>query len=80
MIGKTTTLKIPTFDGTGPWELYHKQFEAAAAYNEWNDREKTVTLTVHLKGAAQRVLHQTKIVDRRRQLILSHIEDRDSES
>ncbi len=25
VIGKTTTFKIPTFDGAGPWKLHHKQ-------------------------------------------------------
>ncbi len=45
-IGKSTTSKIPTFDGTGPRELYHKQFKAAAAHNQWNDAEKPVALVV----------------------------------
>ncbi len=56
IIEKPSTFKIPTFDGTGPWELYHKQFEAAAAYNQWTDMEKAIALTVHLTGAAQQVL------------------------
>ncbi len=56
MVKKTSTFKIPTFDGTGLWELSHKQFEAAAAYNQWTDAEKAVALIVRLKGAVQQVL------------------------
>ncbi len=56
VIGKATTFKIPTFDGSGAWELYHKQFEAAAAHNQWSNAEKAVALTVHLKGTAKQVL------------------------
>ncbi len=52
MFEKPSTFKISTFDGTGPWELHHKQFEAAAAHNQWSDAEKTVALTVHLKRQA----------------------------
>ncbi len=40
MVGKPSTFKIPTFDGTGPWKLYHMQFEAAAVRNQWADMEK----------------------------------------
>ncbi len=56
MVGKSNTFKIPTFDGTGLWELYCRQFEAAAAHNRWTEIEQAVALTVHLKGAAQQVL------------------------
>ncbi len=56
VIGKSTTFKISTFDGTAPWELYHKQFEAAAAHNQWSNAKKTVAPIVHLKRVAQRVL------------------------
>ncbi len=49
---KPSTIKIPTFDGTGPQELYHKQFEAAAAHNQWTDMEKAVALTLHLEAAS----------------------------
>ncbi len=56
MVGKPNTFKIPTFDGTGPRELYHKQFEAAAAHNQWTEMKKALALTVHFKGAAQKVL------------------------
>ncbi len=56
MVGKPSTFKIPTFDGTGPWELYHKQFETVAAHNQWTYVEKAVALAVHLKGAARQVL------------------------
>ncbi len=41
MIGKFTTSKIPTFDGSGPWKLYHKQFNAAAAHNQWGMMQKS---------------------------------------
>ncbi len=34
MVGKYSNFKIPTFDGTGPLELYHKQFEVAAAHSQ----------------------------------------------
>ncbi len=34
MIGMSTTFNIPIFDATGPWELYHKQFEAADAHTQ----------------------------------------------
>ncbi len=53
VIGKSTAFKIPKFEGTGLWELYHKQFEAAAAHNQWGDEEKVIALTVHLRGPAQ---------------------------
>ncbi len=53
MIEKSSTFKILLFGRTGPWELSHKQFEAAAAYNQWTDAEKAVALIVHLKGAVQ---------------------------
>ncbi len=56
MTGKSATFKVPTFDGSGAWELYHKQFEATAAHNQWNDVKKDVALTVHLKGPALQVL------------------------
>ncbi len=56
MVGKPSTSKIPIFDGTGPRELYHKQLEAAAAHDQWNDMEKAVAPTVHLKGTTQQVL------------------------
>ncbi len=55
MVVKPTTFEIPTFDGTDSWELYHKQFEAAAAHNQWNDAEKAVALTVQLQGPEQQV-------------------------
>ncbi len=54
-IGKPSAFKVPTFDGTGPWELYRKQFEAAVAHNQWTEMEKAVILTAHLEGAAQRL-------------------------
>ncbi len=54
VIGKSTTFKIPTFDGTAPRELYHKQFEAAAAHNQWSNAEKTAAPTVHLKRVHSR--------------------------
>ncbi len=55
VIGKFT-LKIPTFDGTGPRKLYHKQSEATAAHNQCTNMEKEVALIVPPKGAAQQVL------------------------
>ncbi len=56
MVVKPSTFKIPTFDGIGPWELYHKQFEAVAVHNQRNDAEKALAVTVHLKGQEQQVL------------------------
>ncbi len=32
--GTSTPFKIPMLDRTGLWKLYHKQFKAAATYNE----------------------------------------------
>ncbi len=66
MVGKSSIFEIPTFNGTGSWELYHMQFEAAAAYSEWTDIEKAVVLTVHLKKAVQQVpiaLLQSHIIE-----------------
>ncbi len=34
MVGKPSTFKILTFNGTGQWEL----FAASAAHNQWSDR------------------------------------------
>ncbi len=55
VIGKSTTFTLLTFDGTGPWELHLKQFEAAAVHNQWSDVGCAVALTVHLKGSAEQV-------------------------
>ncbi len=38
------------------WELYHKQFEAATAHNQWIDMDKAVALTLRLKKPAPQVL------------------------
>ncbi len=46
-IEKSTIFKIVTFSGTGPWELYHMQFKAATAHNQWTDVETAVILTLH---------------------------------
>ncbi len=46
---------IPTFDGTGPWVLSDKQFEATAAHNQWSNMKKSVALTMYLKRVAQQV-------------------------
>ncbi len=48
MVEKSNTFKILTFEGTGLWKLYHKQFEAAAAHNQLSDAEKAVPLTTSL--------------------------------
>ncbi len=52
MIGKSTTVKILKFDGTGPLAQHHKQFKAAAAHNQWSGIEKAIIITVCRKRAA----------------------------
>ncbi len=47
---KSTTIKIPPINGIGPWELYHKHFEAAAAHNQWRDVQKAEALTGQIVG------------------------------
>ncbi len=61
-VRKPNTFKIPTFDGTGLWELYHKP-EATVAHNQWTDTKKTVALTVELKGATQQELAALSLSD-----------------
>ncbi len=55
MIGKPSTFKIPTFDGTGPRELCYKQFEATAVHKQWTNSEKRAALKKHLKRPAQQM-------------------------
>ncbi len=63
MFGKPSTFKIPTFDGTGPCELYHKRFEAATAHNQWANIEIAIVLTVHLNEVAWQVLEAMRQSD-----------------
>jgi len=49
-------IKVPTFDGEIPWELYKSQFEVAAHLNGWNEELKAGNLIVSLRGAAQQLL------------------------
>jgi hypothetical protein len=46
-------VKPPKFDGSTSWAVFHRQFDAAAAHNDWTPREKAA----HLQGQAADVLH-----------------------
>ncbi|CAH1956742.1 unnamed protein product, partial [Acanthoscelides obtectus] len=39
-------MKPPQFDGTTPWNVYRRQFEAAANANDWSSTEKATALTL----------------------------------
>ncbi|ESN93966.1 hypothetical protein HELRODRAFT_180381 [Helobdella robusta] len=50
------TLKVPAFDGEMSWNVYKTQFEAAAASNCWNGKERATALILALRGSAAEVL------------------------
>ncbi len=49
---KQSTFKIPTFDKTGPWKLYHKQIEIVSVHNRQTCSKKECDLNGTSKGAS----------------------------
>ncbi|CAH1981907.1 unnamed protein product [Acanthoscelides obtectus] len=45
-------MKPPQFDATTAWNVYRRQFEAAANANGWSSTEKATALTLALRDAA----------------------------
>jgi hypothetical protein len=52
----TSTVKPPKFDGTTSWDVFHRQFEAAALQNNWQPREKAAHLLSVLQGQAAEIV------------------------
>jgi len=52
----TMNCKMPKFDGETSWELYRKQFEAAAVANGWTEHQKATELVLALRGKALEIL------------------------
>jgi hypothetical protein len=50
-------VKPPEFDGSTSWVVFHRQFDAAAAHNDWTPGEKAAHLLSVLQGQAADVLH-----------------------
>lgn len=49
-------LKPESFDGTGSWDDYIKQFDVISEYNEYSDQEKAAVLVSSLRGSAREIL------------------------
>jgi chromosome segregation ATPase len=43
-------VKLPKFDGSTSWVVFHRQFDAAAIHNDWTPREKAAHLLSVLQG------------------------------
>lgn len=50
------TFSLPTFDGTGPLDVYLAQFTLIARSNNWDEETKTTALAAHLRGPASDVI------------------------
>lgn len=50
------TIKPPTFDGETSWNVYKRQFEAAAQNNAWTMEQKATALILALRGKAAEIL------------------------
>ncbi|CAH2006042.1 unnamed protein product [Acanthoscelides obtectus] len=51
-------MKPPQFYGTKPWNVYRRQFEAAANANGWSWTEKVTALTLALRADAAAILQR----------------------
>ncbi|KAJ8035748.1 hypothetical protein HOLleu_19521 [Holothuria leucospilota] len=49
-------VKVPSFDGSTPWEDYIVHFDMISELNGWDDTAKALQLAACLKGIAQAVL------------------------
>lgn len=54
-------LQPPTFDGTGSWQVFKKQFDAVAAENQWTGTRKGFWLSIALRGKAAEMLRTISI-------------------
>jgi hypothetical protein len=53
----STMVNPPKFDGSVPWAVFHRQFEAAAAQNNWTQSERAAHLLSTLRGKAADIVH-----------------------
>ncbi|CAH1976186.1 unnamed protein product [Acanthoscelides obtectus] len=51
-------MKPQQFDGTTPWNVYRRRFEAAAKANSWSSTEKPTALPLALRGDAAAILRR----------------------
>ncbi|CAH1998121.1 unnamed protein product [Acanthoscelides obtectus] len=51
-------MKPPQFDGITSWNVYRRQFEAAANANGWSSTKKATALTLALRGDAAAILQR----------------------
>lgn len=56
----STSLKIPTFDGTIPWATFKVQFDTAMHFNQWNEQKAATSLILALRGSAADILQTMK--------------------
>lgn len=47
---------IPKYDGDTAWPIFHKQFEAVSALNDWDMEHKATSLVLSLRGKAAEIL------------------------
>ncbi|CAH1993448.1 unnamed protein product [Acanthoscelides obtectus] len=51
-------MEPPQFDGTTPWNVYRRQFEAAVNANGWSTTENATALTLALRGDAAAIFQR----------------------
>ncbi|XP_067618021.1 uncharacterized protein [Eurosta solidaginis] len=56
VLASNPKVKIPSFDGSVPFQVFKLQFEKTAAVNNWNAEDKVAALLVALKGPAAEIL------------------------
>ncbi|CAH1969955.1 unnamed protein product [Acanthoscelides obtectus] len=66
-------MKPPQFDGTMPWNIYRRQFEAAANSNGWSSTEKATALWPYEKML---VLFFKEYHPKNKGLLVGHLEMR----
>jgi hypothetical protein len=50
-------VKLPKFDRSMSWTVFHQQFEDMANHNSWRAPEKATNLLTILHGQAANILH-----------------------
>ncbi|CAH2005971.1 unnamed protein product [Acanthoscelides obtectus] len=74
-------MKSPQFDGTPPWNVYRRQFEAAANANGWSSTEKATALTLALRGDGAAILQRISPEEQEvYEQLLGHLEMRYGQS